>query len=578
MPSTSKATYVTGLWDIGRGSLNGWASRDFSSYKTNFFKLLDASPDIHFVVYLPKQLETEVWKLKSRTKENTSIYFKEIQDFQHWFPFYQLVQQIRESPAWRNRPDAQWLASSPQAQLNYYNPIVMSKMFMLNDATLNNPFKSEYFYWLDGGITNTVNSGYFTHDHVLQKQAMLSPSFLFLSYPYEGNTEIHGFERKAMARYCQTDMVRYVCRGGYFGGDKLSINRVNDLYYSILQDTLSNGHLGTEECIFTIIAHIYTGNPVDVFALENEHSGLIYPYFEMLKSVELIKEASFTEPLPPTPTPTPVLTRSSGNVNLFVKPKRTHLYLVTFNSPPQLQLMMDSITNANPELFAATEKFLINNSVDVTTDQAYTEMAKRYDFSEIKMGNLGICGARQWAAQHFHDSGADYLVWFEDDMLLVSENRYCEKNGLAMSCPNWLKKCQKILEKEKLDFVKLAFSEFYGDHHKQWAWHNVPADYRAEHFPKEDDKRMKYSHSGSFDNLAYLVGEIYYSNWPSVMTREGNYKIFLETVYAYPYEQTIMSHAYQLTKSERLRSAVLMATLVDHNRVFHYSKDIRKEC
>jgi hypothetical protein len=43
------------------------------------------------------------------------------------------------------------------------------------------------------------------------------------------------------------------------------------------------------------------------------------------------------------------------------------------------------------------------------------------------------------------------------------------------------------------------------------------------------------------------------------------------------FEQTIMSHAYQMMKKGRLRSAVLMASLVNHNRVFHYSKEIRKE-
>jgi len=39
-----------------------------------------------------------------------------------------------------------------------------------------------------------------------------------------------------------------------------------------------------------------------------------------------------------------------------------------------------------------------------------------------------------------------------------------------------------------------------------------------------------------------------------------------------------MSHCYQLTTKGRMRSAVLMASLVNHDRVYHYSKEIRKEC
>jgi hypothetical protein len=89
---------------------------------------------------------------------------------------------------------------------------------------------------------------------------------------------------------------------------------------------------------------------------------------------------------------------------------------------------------------------------------------------------------------------------------------------------------------------------------------------------------MRWKNSGCIDGLSYLIGDVYYSNWPSVMTKAGNYKIFLETVYAAPFEQTIMSHAFQTMKKGRLRSAVLMASLVNHNRVHHYAKEIRKEC
>ena len=33
-------TIVTGLWDLKRGDLNGWAKRDFQQYKDKFFELL----------------------------------------------------------------------------------------------------------------------------------------------------------------------------------------------------------------------------------------------------------------------------------------------------------------------------------------------------------------------------------------------------------------------------------------------------------------------------------------------------------------------------------------------------------
>mgnify|MGYP003352231257 CR=1 FL=1 len=50
-----------------------------------------------------------------------------------------------------------------------YNPLVMSKMFLLHDARLLDSFNSEYMFWIDAGLTNTVHPGYFTYDNVLDK-------------------------------------------------------------------------------------------------------------------------------------------------------------------------------------------------------------------------------------------------------------------------------------------------------------------------------------------------------------------------------------------------------------------------
>jgi hypothetical protein len=253
-----------------------------------------------------------------------------------------------------------------------------------------------------------------------------------------------------------------------------------------------------------------------------------------------------------------------------------NLYVVTFNSPPQLQILLDTIRESNPELLSKTTKYLINNSIDRSTDAGYDIISEKYGFTQIKEGNLGVCGARSWAAKHFHESNAKYIVWFEDDMLMEKTKRLC-KNGLNMHCDNWMEKCIEIVDNENLDFVKISFTEFYGDHHEQWAWYNIPMDLKQKYFPT-GEHRLTVEQTGCYKGLSYLIGEVYYSNWPSVMTKAGNYKIFLETEYAHPFEQTIMSHTFQLTKKGRMRSAVLMASLVNHHRTHYYSKEIRKEC
>jgi hypothetical protein len=568
----SKTTIVTGLWDLGRGNLTGWAKRDFQQYKNKFFELLKA--DVNLAIWIPKELEEEVWKIRSKEKNNTQIYFKELKDFETWFPFFKELQKIRNNEAWKN--SAGWLAESPQAALEYYNPMMMCKMFMVNDTAILNPFNSKYFYWMDGGLTNTVNSGYFTHDGVLDKICEYTEyhkKFTFISYPYDGNDEIHGFERKAMAQYCNTDFVKYVARGGFWGGKKDMVHRMNDEYYGVLKDTLTKGLMGADECLFTILCHRL---PKEIQRFEIEGNGLVWPFFEMIKNfkvpeatdVVLYKEGDVDGKI--------AYIQSKEEIEMNRKGDGINLYVVTFNSPPQLQILLDTIQESNPELLSKTAKYLINNSIDRSTDAGYDAIAAKYGFTQIKEGNLGVCGARSWAAKHFHDSNAKYIVWFEDDMLMEKTQRLC-KNGLNMHCDNWMEKCIEIVENENLDFVKISFTEFYGDHHEQWAWYNIPMDLKQKYFPT-GEHRLTVEQTGCYKGLSYLIGEVYYSNWPSVMTKAGNYKIFLETEYAHPFEQTIMSHAFQLTKKGRMRSAVLMASLVNHHRTYHYSKEIRKEC
>ena len=117
-------TIVTGLWDLGRGNLTGWAKRDFSHYRERFFNLLQC--DANMCIWIPRELEAEVWAVNGRTKENTKIYYKELNDFKAWFPFYDRLQEIRTDPKWKNF--AGWLTESPQATLEFYNPMMMCKM------------------------------------------------------------------------------------------------------------------------------------------------------------------------------------------------------------------------------------------------------------------------------------------------------------------------------------------------------------------------------------------------------------------------------------------------------------------
>ena len=554
-------TVVTGIWDLNRDQAGEGFDRKFDHYIDNFKKLLKVECNLY--IYIEKKYEHLVWE--SRSKKNTFVCIKETENFKKgFFPFYDKVSSIRSDQSWLSQ--VSWLANSTQATMDLYNPMVMSKMFMLHDAKCSDPFNSDYFVWLDGAITNTVHEGYFTHDKVLNKIENFIDKFFFISFPYKDGPEIHGFPRSSMSEYCKTDP-QYVCRGGFFGGRKDFLSEANALYYSILQDTLEKGLMGTEESVFTIMAHqdplSYTRYP-----LEEQDSGLIGPFFEGLKNYKS------DEPLPELLKDKPAS-------------KKTSLYVLTFNSPQQFSKLIQSFKQV-PNFFDSCDKYVLDNSTDQSLFSENQKIADENNFTLIKKNNIGICGGRQFIAEHFNTTDSDFMLFFEDDMFLnpPSEQGLC-KNGFRKYVDNILPKSLEIMIKESLDFLKLSFTEFFGDNTIQWSWYNVPQSLREKNWPNysklpefgldPNAPLTEFKNINSKDNLAYATGEIYYANWPQIVSKSGNKKMFLDTTWNRPYEQTWMSHIFQLTKSGDIKPAVLLASPITHDRFIHYDQSQRVE-
>jgi len=124
----------------------------------------------------------------------------------------------------------------------------------------------------------------------------------------------------------------------------------------------------------------------------------------------------------------------------------------------------------------------------------------------------------------------------------------------------------------------MCFSEFYGENTQQWAWTNLPADKKESLFPDYNTKPpTKYTSIKTYNGAPYAEGEVYYCNWPHLMSKEGNQKCFLDTKWAHPYEQTWMSHIYQLTREGKIRPGILLASPFTHNRTEHYAAAERRE-
>jgi hypothetical protein len=566
VPDVSDLTLVTGLWNVNR------PGRDFSHYIENFRKFLDIP--VKMFIYVPKEYEYLVWE--KRSKENTYVRTFELDDIKNnlYQPFWDKTQEIRTNIEWLDQTGEHgWLKSSPQAAIEWYNPIVQSKMFMLHDAKVLNTFDTNYFLWLDAGITNTVYEKYFTDHRCLDKIIPYLKTFLFLSYPYEANTEIHGFDFKAINRYAREE-VKYVCRGGLFGGHKDFLSEANSTYYALLQGTLNEGYMGTEESIFSIMAHLEP-HIYRRYALDD--NGLIVKFVQALLDDTVVLEQNSKR--------AHVLPKGTYNETT----DKTSLYMLTFNFPEQIEHTLATWEANSSDWLAKPRKILIDNSTNEDARVRNKIVADKYGFEHIIMNeNKGINGGRLFAAKHFHESDSDYYFFFEDDMGLypATETGYC-RNGFKKYIPDLYKKVHEIMAKEDFDFLKLSYTEVYMDNNIQVSWYNVPQSIRTYMWPDYDQlpvsgldpyaPRTKFDRIEVHKELSYITGEIYYANWPMIVNKKGNYKMFLETEWANPFEQTWMSYMFQETVRKHIKPAILLAAPIWHNRIIYYKPEERRE-
>jgi hypothetical protein len=553
-------TLVTGIWDIGRGELTeGW-SRPYQHYLDKFEQLLKC--DENMIIFGEDDLEKFVFE--RRSPENTQFISRPLSWFQD-NEFFSKIQKIRTNEDWLNRSG--WLRESTQARLENYNPLVMSKVFLLNDAKIMDKFNSEYMFWIDGGLTNTVHQGYFTHDKVLDKLSKYISKFSFVCFPYDAETEIHGFEYNRLNDIAG-DKVNKVARGGFFGGPKHTIGDINGIYYNLLQSTLNEGLMGTEESIFSIMCYKHS-DIVNYFEIES--NGLIGKFFENLKNDELKLKSENIH-------------KSENNLDV----NKVGLYVITFNSPNQFRTLIDSMIAYDKDYVYKTKKFLLDNSSDLSTTEEYSVICEEYGFEHIKKDNLGICGGRQWIAEHFqNETDLDFYLFFEDDMFFYPKEGEVCRNGFNRYVPNLYSKTLQIVKKENFDFLKLNFSEFFGDNGTQWAWYNVPQHVREKYWPGKNRlpqqgldpnaPKALYDSVRTFQGIPYVTGDVYYCNWPQIVSRTGNQKMFLDTTWGHPFEQTWMSHMYQLVKEGGLYPGLLLMTPTEHDRFEHYERGLRKE-
>lgn len=583
MASASRLHLVTALLDLGRGgvdAMGGGETRSMTQYQAWLLQLL--SLGLPVTVWTDEATEANLNQALSQ-EQQALIEFKpwSTEQLAMDFEYLDEVKAHQQNPRWVGR--AGWLMTSPQARLPLYNPLVMSKMRLLLEAAKRATDEEALYFWADAGLIRTCPN-LFGIDRWGQWLAGALDRMLVASFPYTQGQEIHGYDRVGMARLCHTDHVEYVVRGGFFGGNAAAIDAVAPLYEALLKEAFESGDMGTEENILTALSYRH---PERLQRFEIKQDGLIWPIFEAIEQGELpLIGATTIDLVASNESSTAEQSADGPELHTLNQPRSLIVYVLTFNSHDQLKMLIDAWQDA---WTIAEAVVVIDNSSEDSVIRDNEALCTSLGFRHVAHGNVGICGGRQWAAHDFHQSPHTHALFLEDDMLLMGRTAgqsLC-RSGFQTHIDDLLPKALALMVEHDVDLLKLNYSELFGTHAKQWAWCNLPRDQqrmldpkrRAVFSPVTDDQlpptRIEAIHTHL--GLVMAIGEPHYSNWPHLITQRGNEALFIQPQWQQPYEQHWMAKAYALQRQGQLKSAVLLASPINHHRAAHYAKEARIE-
>ena len=138
-----KATVVTALFDIGRKGVDG---RGMDQYYEWFAETLKMSAPM--VIYCDESTNSFIKEHRSPEKE-TKIINQKLEEVPCYF-LKQKIDDVLESEDYKDRikdPDR------IECKTSLYSIIQYSKFAWVERAALENHFNSDYFFWMDAGIS-----------------------------------------------------------------------------------------------------------------------------------------------------------------------------------------------------------------------------------------------------------------------------------------------------------------------------------------------------------------------------------------------------------------------------------------
>ena len=246
----NNVTLVTAFFDIGR-ELNG-DGRKLSDYLEWIKKTLQLNCNL-FIVTEKKFVDF----MKDNRPSNYNTYIKEdILENASYYKYLPKMKEILNSEYYKTRIA---YPNRVECKLPEYNVIQYSKFGWLADAIKENPFNSDYFFWMDAGI-----SRFFLDTDINKK--------------YPSNTIINNSDNKFIIQQ-RYDLNNYnmnenfiwsaenLMKGTMFGGYKNIVSKIGLLIEKVFEkEMLNNNNVNNEQLA---LALVYKNNP-ELFYLIND--------------------------------------------------------------------------------------------------------------------------------------------------------------------------------------------------------------------------------------------------------------------------------------------------------------------
>lgn len=234
-----KTTIVTAFFDINRETRGD--GRSITEYKEWIKKTLELNCNL-FVVTEEKFAD---FFYDNRTIGNMHVKIMNFED-SHYYKYYDRMVEISQSDYYKSK-----IAHPNRVEcvLPEYNIIQYSKFHYLNIAIEENPFSSEYFFWMDAGASrffyNMDLSKCFPSNNGLMRSGTQHGKFLCQQRP---DLRTYNFNSNFI---WGADNLIY---GGMFGGKADIVKNIGDEVESIFVNVmLNNNNINNEQLSLALV-------------------------------------------------------------------------------------------------------------------------------------------------------------------------------------------------------------------------------------------------------------------------------------------------------------------------------------